>query len=240
MVLTNPPFGKKSSVTFVTDEGEIKRESQNIVREDFWTSTSNKQLNFVQHIKNILNMTGKAAVVVPDNVLFEGGAGEMVRRKLLHECDVHTLLRLPTGIFYAQGVKANVLFFDRKPASETPWTKKLWIYDLRTNMDFTLKTNPLVRGNLDDFVECFHADNRFERTPSWSQNNDTGRWREFTYEELLARDKVNLDIFWLRDESLEDSANLPNPDVLAIEIVEDLRSALAQFESIAEELGEGE
>ncbi len=240
MVLTNPPFGKKSSVTFVTDEGEIKRESQNIVREDFWTSTSNKQLNFVQHVKNVLNMTGKAAVVVPDNVLFEGGAGEVVRRKLLHECDVHTLLRLPTGIFYAQGVKANVLFFDRKPASETPWTKKLWIYDLRTNMDFTLKTNPLARGNLDDFVECFHADNRFERTATWSQANEAGRWREFTYEELLARDKVNLDIFWLRDESLEDSANLPNPDVLAAEIVEDLRSALAQFESIAEELGEEE
>lgn len=235
MVLTNPPFGKKSSVTFVTDEGEIKRESQNIVREDFWTSTSNKQLNFVQHIKNILNMTGKAAVVVPDNVLFEGGAGEVVRRKLLHECDVHTLLRLPTGIFYAQGVKANVIFFDRKPASETPWTKQLWIYDLRTNIDFTLKTNPLARGDLDEFVECFHADNRFERMPS--DDTQAGRWRAFTYEELLARDKVNLDIFWLRDESLEDSANLPNPDVLATDIVEDLRSALAQFESIAEELG---
>jgi type I restriction enzyme M protein len=248
MVLTNPPFGKKSSVTFVTDEGEIKRESQNIVREDFWTSTSNKQLNLVQHVKNILNMTGKAAVVVPDNVLFEGGAGEVVRRKLLHECDVHTLLRLPTGIFYAQGVKANVLFFDRKPASETPWTKQLWIYDLRTNIDFTLKTNPLARGDLDEFVTCFHADNRFERTPTlrsnsgqaWSPSNDVdaGRWRAFTYEELLARDKVNLDIFWLRDESLEDSANLPNPDVLAIEIVEDLRSALAQFEGIAEELSD--
>jgi len=237
MVLTNPPFGKKSSVTFVTDEGEIKRESQNIVREDFWTSTSNKQLNFVQHVKNILNMTGRAAVVVPDNVLFEGGAGEVVRRKLLHECDVHTLLRLPTGIFYAQGVKANVLFFDRKPASETPWTKKLWIYDFRTNIDFTLKTNPLARGDLDEFVKCFHADNRFERKPTWTPENESGRWRGFTYEELIARDKVNLDIFWLRDESLEDSANLPSPDVLANEIVEDLRSALAQFESLEDELG---
>jgi type I restriction enzyme M protein len=161
-----------------------------------------------------------------------------VRRKLLHECDVHTLLRLPTGIFYAQGVKANVLFFDRKPASETPWTRELWIYDLRTNMDFTLKTNQLARGHLDEFVACFHADNRFERTPSWSPSNDAnaGRWRSFSYEELITRDKVNLDIFWLRDESLEDSANLPDPDVLAAEIVEDLRSALAQFESIEEEL----
>jgi type I restriction enzyme M protein len=239
VVLTNPPFGKKSSVTFVTDQGEIKREAQNIVREDFWTSTSNKQLNFVQHVKTILNMNGRAAIVVPDNVLFEGGAGEAVRRKLLHECDVHTLLRLPTGIFYAQGVKANVLFFDRKPASETPWTKQLWIYDLRTNMDFTLKTNPLAREDLKDFVECFHAENRFERTPNWSPSNESGRWRCFSYEELLARDKVNLDIFWLRDESLEDSANLPEPAVLAAEIVEDLRSALAQFESIEDELGEG-
>ena len=135
MVLTNPPFGKKSSVTFVTDEGEVRRESQNIVRDDFWTSTSNKQLNFVQHVRSILQQHGRASIVVPDNVLFEGGAGEVVRRRLLNECDVHTLLRLPTGIFYAQGVKANVLFFDRKPASESPWIKQLWIYNLRINMN---------------------------------------------------------------------------------------------------------
>jgi type I restriction enzyme M protein len=133
MVLTNPPFGKKSSVTFVTDTGDIRRESQDIVRDDFWVSTSNKQLNFVQHVRSILEQNGSAAVVVPDNVLFEGGAGETVRRRLLNECDVHTLLRLPTGVFYAQGVKANVIFFDRKPASETPWTKEVWIYDFRTN-----------------------------------------------------------------------------------------------------------
>ena len=185
-------------------------------------------------------MNGKAAVVVPDNVLFEGGAGETVRRKLLHECDVHTLLRLPTGIFYAQGVKANVLFFDRKPASETPWTQKLWIYDLRTNMDFTLKTRPLERSDLDEFVSCYHPENRFERTATWSEEKPDGRWRVFTYDELMARDKVNLDIFWLRDELLEDSANLPEPDVLAAEIVEDLKSALEQFDGIAGELGEGE
>jgi type I restriction enzyme M protein len=246
MVLTNPPFGKKSSVTFVTDEGEIRREAQNIVREDFWTSTSNKQLNFVQHVRSILNMNGTAAVVVPDNVLFEGGAGEVVRRKLLHECDVHTLLRLPTGIFYAQGVKANVLFFDRKPGGETPWTRDLWIYDLRTNIDFTLKTNPLARGDLDEFVACYHPENRHDRTPTWSPETPDalagagGRWRAFTYDELMARDKVNLDIFWLRDESLEDSANLLEPDVIAAEIVEDLRSALEQFEGIAGELGEEE
>ncbi len=237
LVLTNPPFGKKSSVTFVTDEGETRREAQTVVRDDFWTSTSNKQLNFVQHVKTILAIHGRAAVVVPDNVLFEGGAGEIIRRKLLHECDVHTLLRLPTGVFYAQGVKANVLFFDRKPASERPWTEKLWIYDLRTNQNFTLKTHPLARGDLDEFVACFHAENRFERAPTWSEGNPTGRWRAFTYDELVARDKANLDIFWLRDESLEDSANLPAPEVLAQEIVEDLQAALEQFSGILEALG---
>jgi type I restriction enzyme M protein len=236
LVLTNPPFGKKSSVTFVSDEGEVKREAQSIVRDDFWTSTSNKQLNFVQHVKTILEMHGKAAVVVPDNVLFEGGAGETIRRKLLHECDVHTLLRLPTGIFYAQGVKANVLFFDRKPASETPWTKQLWIYDLRTNINFTLKQNPLTRADLDDFVACYKPENRHKRKATWSEDNPIGRWRPFSYEELIARDKVNLDIFWLRDESLEDTANLPDPDVLALEIVEDLQAALEQFGEIAADL----
>jgi type I restriction enzyme M protein len=240
MVLTNPPFGKKSSVTIVSEEGEVKRESQTIVRDDFWTSTSNKQLNFVQHVKTLLEIHGRAAVVVPDNVLFEGGAGETIRRKLLHECDVHTLLRLPTGIFYAQGVKANVLFFDRKPASEKPWTEKLWIYDLRTNIDFSLKQNPLTREHLDEFVECFKPDagSRHTRTPMWSEDNLQGRWRAYAYEELLARDKVNLDIFWLRDESLEDTANLPDPEVLAAEIVEDLTVALEQFGGIAEDTGE--
>lgn len=163
--------------------------------------------------------------MVPDNVLFEGGAGETIRRKLLHECDVHTLLRLPTGIFYSQGVKANVLFFDRKPASETAWTNTLWIYDLRTNQHFTLKENPLKRTDLDDFVRCFNPKNRHKR-------KETERFKPFAYEDLLNRDKVNLDIFWLRDESLEDSANLPEPDVIAQEIADDLQSALDQFEAI--------
>jgi len=238
MVLTNPPFGKKSSVTFVTDEGESRRESQTIVREDFWTTTSNKQLNFVQHVKTILKIHGSAAVVVPDNVLFEGGAGETVRKRLLHECDVHTLLRLPTGIFYAQGVKANVIFFDRKPASETAWTKDLWIYDLRTNQNFTLKQNPLARADLDEFVSCYHPENRHQRVETWSEENPEGRWRRYRYEELAARDKLNLDIFWLRDESLEDTANLPAPEVLAAEIIEDLEAALKQFRGIEESLSE--
>lgn len=234
VVLTNPPFGKKSSVTIVGEDGETSKESLVITRDDFWATTSNKQLNFVQHVFSILKQHGRSAVVLPDNVLFEGGAGETIRRKLLMQADVHTLLRLPTGIFYAQGVKANVLFFDRKPASETPWTKELWIYDLRTNQKFTQKTNTLKRADLEDFVTCFNASARGARQETWSEENPQGRWRRFIYEELVARDKANLDITWLRDESLEDSASLPDPDVLAQEILEDLESALEQFALIAE------
>ncbi|MCA1954888.1 MAG: type I restriction-modification system subunit M [Anaerolinea sp.] len=236
IVLTNPPFGKKSSVTVVTENGELTREAQGILRDDFWVSTSNKQLNFVQHVRSILKQNGRAAVVVPDNVLFEGGAGETLRRRLLHECDVHTLLRLPTGIFYAQGVKANVLFFDRKPASESPWTRQLWIYDLRTNQNFTLKTRTLTRSDLDEFVACYKPQNRSERQPTWSAETPQGRWRVFSYEELIARDKVNLDIFWLRDEAMEDSDHLPEPDALAREILQELESALEQFRGVSAEL----
>jgi type I restriction enzyme M protein len=172
--------------------------------------------------------------------LFEGGAGETIRRKLLHECDVHTLLRLPTGIFYAQGVKANVLFFVKKPASATPWTRQLWIYDLRTNQHFTLKTNPLKRADLDEFVACYNPQNRHQRTPTWSEENPEGRWRVYSYDELMQRDKVSLDIFWLKDESLEDSDDLPAPDLIAAEIAEDLRAALEQFEEIQVDLSERE
>ncbi len=237
VVLTNPPFGKKSSTTIVGADGKPYKEKETIERDDFWATTSNKQLNFLQHVKTLVKPHGRAAVVVPDNVLFEGGAGETVRRKLLHECDVHTLLRLPTGLFYAQGVKANVLFFDKKPASETPWTKRLWIYDFRTNKDFTLKTNPLKREDLDEFVKCYNPANRHDRKPTWSEKNSAGRWRAFNYEELVNRDKASLDIFWLKDESLEDSENLPDPDIIAHEIVEDLEAALGQFKLIAEDLG---
>jgi len=229
MVLTNPPFGKKSSVTIVNEAGDEEKQSLVVHRDDFWASTSNKQLNFLQHVFTILKQHGRAAIVVPDNVLFEGGAGETVRRELLKQADVHTLLRLPTGIFYAQGVKANVLFFDRKPAAEKPWTTKLWIYDLRTNKHFTLKENPLKRSDLDDFVACYNPKNRHDR-------KESDPFKSFTYEELLKRDKLNLDIFWLKDESLEDSANLPDPDVIAQEIVEDLEAALSQFAQIASDL----
>jgi len=231
MVHTNPPFGKKSSITIVNGEGKVDRSALSYERDDFWATTSNKQLNFVQHIATLLKINGSAAVVIPDNVLFEGGAGETVRRRLLQGFDVHTLLRLPTGIFYAQGVKANVLFFDKKPGREQAWTEKVWIYDLRTNMHFTLKTNPMRYDDLRDFIQCYNPENRHQR-------EKTERYKAFSYDEIMQRDKVSLDIFWLKDESLEDTENLPDPDVLAQEIVENLESALMQFESITEELGE--
>jgi type I restriction enzyme M protein len=230
IVLTNPPFGKKSSITIVNDEGKADKESLIYERQDFWATTSNKQLNFLQHVKTLLKIQGKAAVVVPDNVLFEGGAGETVRKKILAECDVHTLLRLPTGLFYAQGVKANVLFFDRKPASEKPWTSKLWIYDLRTNTHFTLKTNSMDSGDLTDFIKCYNPTNRFER-------QETERFKVFSYDDIIKRDKVSLDIFWLKDDSVEDSANLPAPEILAREIADNLEAALEQFNGICQDLG---
>lgn len=226
MVLTNPPFGKKSSVTVTNGDGSKDKESLVYERPDFWATTSNKQLNFLQHVRSLLKINGKAAIVIPDNVLFEGGAGEIIRKRMLQECNVHTLLRLPTGIFYAQGVKANVLFFERKPASEKPWTEKLWIYDLRTNVHFTLKTNTLRYEDLQDFIKCYNSATLLER-------KESERFHVFTYDQLMQRDKVNLDIFWLRDESLEDTDNLPDPDVIAQEIAENLEDALAQFSGIA-------
>ena len=149
---------------------------------------------------------------------------------------MHTLLRLPTGIFYAQGVKANVLFFDAKPAREKPWTERLWVYDLRTNKHFTLKMKPLRRADLDDFVACYRPGERHAREPTWSPENEGGRWRAFEYDELAKRDKLNLDLLWLRDSALEDGENLPEPEVLAAEIVEDLHVALEASQAIAREL----
>ncbi len=237
MVLTNPPFGKQSSVTIIGEDGSADRKAQTYERTDFWTTTSNKQLNFVQHIRTILDTHGRAAVVVPDNVLFEGGAGETIRRKLMETCDVHTLLRLPTGIFYAQGVKANVLFFDKRPGSPQAQTQALWVYDLRTNMKFTLKQNPLRFEDLVEFIQCYNPENRHQRAATWSEDNPDGRWRVFAYDELMARDKASLDILWLKDDSLEENANLPAPEIIAIEIMEDLRAALEQFAAIANDLG---
>ncbi len=239
MVLTNPPFGKKSSEKIITEEGKSETQSLTILRDDFWAQTSNKQLNFLQHVRSILKINGRAAIVLPDNVLFEGGAGETVRKKLMQTCDLHTILKLPTGIFYAQGVKANVLFFDKKEASRDTATKKIWIYDLRTNMHFTLKENTLKEGALEDFIKCYNSDNRFDRKATYSAKNPDGRWRCFDVEEVLKRDKVNLDIFWIKDESLDDIDNLADPDVIASELVEDLQDALEQLQEIAEDLGKG-
>ena len=236
-VLANPPFGKKSSMTFTNEEGEQEKEDLTYNRQDFWVTTSNKQLNFVQHIKSMLKSTGKAAVVLPDNVLFEGGAGETVRKKLMETTDLHTILRLPTGIFYAQGVKANVLFFDGKPASKNPWTKEIWIYDYRTNIHHTLKKNPLQLDDLKDFIKCYNPQNRHKRKETWSEANPEGRWRKFTYEEILARDKTSLDITWLKDKSLADLDNLPDPDELAVEIIENLEAGLESFREVLRGLG---
>lgn len=231
-VLTNPPFGKKSSLTFTNEEGEQEEEDLVYNRQDFWTTSSNKQLNFIQHIITIMKATGKAAVVVPDNVLFEGGAGEIIRKKLLETTDLHTILRLPTGIFYKPGVKANVLFFDRKPAGPETQTKEVWIYDFRTNVHFTLKQHPMTDEDLADFIKCYNPANRYKRTETWSEENPDGRWRKFKVDDIFARDKTSLDIFWIKDKSLADLDNLPDPDVLASDIIDNLQSAIDSFNAL--------
>ncbi len=235
-VLTNPPFGKKSSITAVNEEGETEEEDLVYNRQDFWATSSNKQLNFIQHINTLLKATGKAAVVVPDNVLFEGGAGETVRQKLLKTCDLHTILRLPTGIFYKPGVKANVIFFDKRPAGSETQTKEVWIYDLRTNMHFTLKKNPMTDRDLEDFIKCYNPENRYERKETWSESNPDGRWRRFPVDDILKRDKTSLDIFWIKDKSLADLDNLPDPEDLAADIIENLQSALDSFNELRSKL----
>lgn len=232
-VLANPPFGKKSSMTFTNEEGEQDSDELTYNRQDFYVTTSNKQLNFMQHIKTMLKADGKAAVVLPDNVLFEGGVGETIRKKLLETTNLHTILRLPTGIFYKQGVKANVLFFDNKPSSKNPWTKEVWFYDFRTNIHFTLKKNPLQFGDLEDFIKLYNAENISKRKETYHpETNPEGRWRKFSYTELAARDKTSLDISWIKDKSLTDLDNLPDPDVLADEIIENLQAGIDAFKEI--------
>src|SRR3989338_1645808 len=233
-VLANPPFGKKSAMSFTNEEGEQEKDDLTYNRQDFWATTSNKQLNFVQHIRTMLKTTGRAAVEVPDNVLFEGGAGETVRKKLLETTELNTILRLPTGIFYANGVKANVLFFDNRAASKEPWTKEVWYYDYRTNIHHTLKKKPLRFEDLQEFIACYNPLNRHERKENWNEaTNPEGRWRKFSYEQIIARDKTSLDIFWLKDNSLADLDNLPEPDELAGEIIDNLEAGLNSFREIA-------
>lgn len=236
-VLANPPFGKRSSMSFTNEEGEQETDDLTYNRQDFWATTANKQLNFVQHIRTMLKTTGRAAVVVPDNVLFEGGAGETIRRKLLENTDLHTILRLPTGIFYANGVKANVIFFDNREASKEPWTKEVWYYDYRTNIHHTLKKKTMRFDDLQDFVECYNPKNRNKRKETWhAETNPEGRWRKFSYQELIARDKTSLDIFWLKDKSLTDLDNLPEPEELASEIIENIEAGLNSFREILNSL----
>jgi len=226
LVMANPPFGKKSSMTITNAEGEEDRDALTYERQDFWETTSNKQLNFLQHIVSLLKVSGRAAVVLPDNVLFEGGAGERIRRKLLETCDVHTVLRLPTGIFYAQGVKANVVFFDARPKDGRVQTKGVWFYDLRTNQHFTLKTRPLKLDDLNDFIRSYQPQNRHQRV-------ETERFKFFAHDTLIARDKASLDLFWLKDSSLDNLDELPPPDVLQQEIIDHLEAALLAFRDVA-------
>lgn len=238
-VLANPPFGKKSSMTFTNEDGAQDTDELTYNRQDFWATTSNKQLNFVQHIKSMLKSTGQAAVVVPDNVLFEGGKGELIRQKLLETTDLHTILRLPTGIFYANGVKANVIFFDNQVAAEKPWTKHVWIYDYRTNVHHTLKKKPMQLEHLQDFIKCFNPENRHKRKETWDESgNPNGRWRKYSYDEIVANDKTSLDIFWLKDQSLTDLDDLPEPDILAEEIIQNLEAALNSFREVQAALPE--
>ena len=196
IVATNPPFGRKSSIKVIGEEGAAGSEAITYERDDFWATTSNKQLNFLQHIKSLLKIDGRAAVVIPD----------------------------------------NVLFFDRRAGSAQASTKRLWVYDLRTNKHFTLKTNPLQRSDLDEFVGLYKPGAIDQRQPTWSEESPDGRWRCYELEDLLARDKISLDLFWLKDESLLDSDALPHPDVIAAEIADDLRSALEQMEEILGDL----
>ena len=187
VVLANPPFGTRPA-------GSVE-----INRDDFYKETKNNQLNFLQHIMLLLKTSGRAAVVLPDNVLFEAGAGETIRKKLLSEFNLHTILRLPTGIFYANGVKANVLFFTKGQP-----TKEVWFYDYRTGIKHTLANNKLERHHLDDFVTCYH--NRQETFDA--QTNPQGRWRKYTIEEITARDKTSLDITWIKQNNNHDDRTL--------------------------------
>lgn len=225
LVLANPPFGKSSSDIPTNDKKKAKSEGY-YLREDFWTTTSNKQLSFLQHIVLMLKEGGQAAIVLPDNVLFEGGAGEVIRKKLLEETNLHTILRLPTGIFYAQGVKSNVLFLEKKKNSKNDKSNHIWFYDYRTNIHHTPKNNPLRYEDLKDFVKCYNPKDLKRRKETWNEENTEGRWKKYTYEEITSRDKTNLDIFWLKDDSVIDLENLPDSNVLIHDIIDNMESAL--------------
>lgn len=228
MVLTNPPFGKKSSFTVITEDGRKATRSIHYARKDFWATTSNKQLNFLQHTYSILRGGGRAAIVVPDNVLFEGGAGERVRRALLSSCHVHTLLRLPTGIWYSPSVKANVLFFEKPKRRSARRSNDLWVYDLRSRGKYSLKRRPITRQDLREFVASFSAKDRRKR-------KETSRFRRFSYAEIMEREKANLDIRWGNQDEEAGPASV-DPTVIMREIVIDLSEAVREFAATETEL----
>ena len=231
-VLANPPFGRKSSLTFTNEEGEEESEDLVYNRSDFWTTTSNKQLNFIQHIYSILKVTGRAAVVVPDNVLFEDGAGDIVRRNLLEKTNLHTILRLPTGIFYKPGVKANVIFFDNKLPSDKWETKEVWVYDFRTNVHFTLKQNPMTEASLNDFVECYHAENINDRTETYNKDtNENGRWRKYTIKEIK-ENGCKLDLKWMQEDDGFEDLSLGELLEKIKEKSENISNAVAELEKL--------
>lgn len=220
LVLTNPPFG-------------TKRGGERATRDDFTFQTSNKQLNFLQHIYRSLKTDGKAraAVVLPDNVLFAADDGERIRKDLMEKCNLHTILRLPTGIFYAKGVKTNVLFFTRGKKDKGN-TKEIWIYDLRSDMPSFGKTNPLKAEHFKDFIECYADGDLTKRKETYSEKNPNGRWRRFSIEEIVARDKTSLDITWMKDSSTVDNRTLGE---LLTEIKEksaNIANAVAELEKL--------
>lgn len=223
LVMTNPPFGTKQGGGVPT-------------REDLLHYTSNKQLAFLHAIYHkILAPGGRAAVVLPDNVLFEGSIGKTIRKDLMEKCNLHTILRLPTGIFYAQGVKTNVLFFNKPedPNKDKGNTKKVWVYDLRANMPQFGKRTVLEENHFDDFVKCFGK--KSDGTSKRTEKESNERWRSFSREEITKKDE-SLDLAWIRDEESEDVANLPEPDVLAREAIEELAGTMNDLHAILVEL----
>ena len=216
VILANPPFGTRPS-------GSVE-----INRDDFYVETKNNQLNFLQHMMVMLKNGGRAAVVLPDNVLFEGGAGEVIRKKLLTEFNLHTILRLPTGIFYAQGVKANVLFFSKGTA-----TKDIWFYDYRTGIKHTLATNPMQRHHLDDFVECYKSDNLSSRKETYNaETNPNGRWRKYSCDEILKRDKTSLDITWIKQSDDDNDYTLAELMSMIQEKSDNISKAVAELQKL--------
>ena len=230
LILSNPPFGTKKGGGLPT-------------RDDFTFPTSNKQLAFLQHIYRALKPGGRAAVVLPDNVLFEANTGADIRRDLMDKCKLHTILRLPTGIFYAQGVKTNVLFFSKpeKVSQDTGNTKKVWIYDMRANMPSFGKRTQFTKSYFKEFVKCYgkNKDGESKRTEIAATEKEQGRWKVFSREAIAERGD-SLDISWIKDDDVVDAADLPEPEVLAGEAMSELTEALRELTELMGALGAGD